>query len=275
MIEFSPERRRLLGGLLAVGGALLLRNVPEAKAAPQIIPKEYTPGRGKQSFPWIPVSIAREEEVATSLEAGGAIEYYDGVDISLNGSNSLASRNGEYTRLVLRRHFDQGLRSRELNPDWSGHCYGASSASWECPIIEGSINIAGFEIPALQRMQLASWYYSAMRYDEWSSINDEVIAEIEDEHFAKGEGIGCNHTPEYGQEWWGTLIEVRSKGKEWILRDFRRWRRGDETLPPLDPHSLTSARIFHYDGPHPGKENDFYYLNRQVLGVIIGTHQLV
>ncbi len=291
--ETNPERRLFLNmllsrrdflrnGLIATAAAARML-IPPIKGnkdnQPQIVPVNYQPGRGAQSFTWVPVPISKEGEESTSFNEGGAMDDYDRGDITLNGGNSLAARNGRYTRLVLREYFDELLESGELNPEWAGHCYGASSASWECPIIDGPINLFGVEIPAIHRMQLATWYYSTMRYDEWLEINDDVIAEIEDVHFADGEGIGVNHTPVLNQEWWGTLIEVKQKGREWILRDFRKLSPEDNVgrdgILTIDPHELTSARIFHYDGPHPGKENDYNYFDRRILGVIIGTHQLV
>ncbi len=245
----------------------------------QIVSQEYEQGHGKQSKPWVPVAISREGEESTSLNEDGAMDDYDKVDVALNGRNSLAYRNGQWTRIVLRKFFDDGVASGKLSEDWSGHCYGAGSASWGGPIIDGPINILGTEISALHRMQLQAWYYSTMRYDEWPEINDDVIAEIEDSHFANGEGIGANHTPVPGQEWWGDLIEVKEKGKLWVLRDFRKLSGedhiGEDKTIEIDPHKLSSARIYHYDGPHQGRENDYNYFDRIAMGLITGTLQLV
>lgn len=286
--ELRFTRRTALKAALVAGGSLFLPNLVEAEQY-QIVPVEYERSLGvDRSFPWLG---ARKGIKAAGLEEGGPWDKYDELDQKINGYRARsvywpkmggpASTREWLTNVLYQAIQDQVSKDVKQgdNPDtaeviargWIGYCLDGAAASYFAPHIEGSISVLGIEFTDWDRSVIATMRWGGLAREQLDPLNnpEEVARRIKN-----GEAVGVNRSDIPTQDWWGLARDIKDDGIVVITNTSDLGESGLQTLEkPVS--QLRQAVVLHEDSSQPGYEGNFAVVDRQVGGLIVGTHQLV
>lgn len=254
----------------------------------EIVPNDYEPGNGSQSFPWLPpdergaINIASltwyERKFNTGLVEGGALDKMDLLDQMLHGDRARISYF-KSTRAWLEETLRPMVNSK--NYWWFGFCLDAVAASKFSPRIVGPTTIivpqadgTNFEITfdEWERKTIATLGYAGMlrepRYKNPSPQQwDELLG-----HYYQGEALVVQYHPT--EEWWGLVSSVQTDGMLSVTQHIN-YKEPDLQSRDIHLASIYAAAILNPDQPDPGREGPYAIVQRPLRGLILGTHRIV
>lgn len=265
-------------GSIAMAESLPTR-VAEAEGNPRIVPVEYERSLGRhKSFPWLPLDGSIEGDEATGFNKGGPWDKYDALDRALNGyrARSVYWRPTRDWLIDVAWHalYDGGYQNYLNIRSWSGYCMDAGAASYFAPKIEGPITVIvgnqKFEFSESDRQVIGTMRWGGLARRSLDPGSKEFADRVDN-----GEAVVVNHSGYSYMDWWGYGKKRKPNGKLDIVRS-RVWTQAG-LLVEIEkyPEELWGAYLLDDSQPQPGYEGNFAVVDRQVGGLILGTHQLI
>ncbi len=270
-------------GLLVLGAGLGLTltslaetlNIAEANAVGvRVEDVPYEPGRGRQSFPWLP-----------ARDGFGDLSAFDEAFKNYSGYY-LPEPVSDY----LSRYSRQMMNSTPNGRFWVGECETASLAAGDCPYIEGGIDAFGAHPTWQQRMILAVLNYRYSKtVQRWGApLSEDNINEIKDKYNSisanGGREVFIVNSASFrgypGQSWYGYLDKFDGDGNM-VIVDFLEnsdLRAGVPMRKEFTMPADLASGVFLEDPtrPEPGYESAWdRTVNREVVNVILGKARIV
>lgn len=253
----------------ASGYSLLKPKSVEAQAPKIEEIKNYERSLGRhRSYPWLPIDGGVEGEEATGFNEGGPWDKYDALDRIINGRRARSVYWQPTRDWLISVAYMALLENNGANSAWSGYCMDAAAASFFAPRIEGSKNVLDIEFTERDRMVIATMRWSGLgrQWVDLSSIGD-IKTRVEN-----GEVVVVNHSPTPTQDWWGLVREVQ--GNNVIITRALKWDKKGLQTEVRHYSQLYGAYSLDPERAEPGFEGNYAVVDRQVGGLIVGTHQL-
>lgn len=243
------------------------------------IPSE--PGRGTQSFPWLPIM--------PEAEAGGTwwfevLDKYDLVDDRLNElkGNVSNSRNRQWraapnfqyrsTRQLMEA-VARAQREAGEDPYSSGFCRDSAVASSRCRTIGGGIDVLGVWFDESERRALGTLAYAGCNpVAELPGISLDLIPQLQDILARDGVVVGDFST---GQgEWWILLNQINGR-----VVDATRFLKTSDTVNrvplSLDISSFRKLMVIDSTKPDPKRKGNYDLINGEIAGLVLGFKRVV
>lgn len=246
----------------------------------QIIEIPYVPAKGQvMSLPWCPLDASLEGSVATGLNEGGPWDKYDALDREINENRArsiywpqqggFASTRDWLTYVALGSLLKNNYATRKSD----GQCMDAVAGSFFGPAISGPISILGIDFTEWERKVIAANRWAGLARDPLN-INDrqDIINRVN-----SGECVVAEVEP----SWWAVIRDIQSNGTLVFTRYLRATKFGYEVGLQTEYRTFAQLRnagvkVLYDNGiAEPDFEGSFVTVNRQIGGLILGTHQLI
>ena len=238
----------------------------------QIIPVEYEPSRGQESFYWLPQDRVVAGDEATGLYKGGPWDKYDALDRFINGYMARSAYWRPTRDWLIDAAISAFLRdeAKGIDTNATGYCMDGAAASFFAPKISGSVEYEGINFTEEDRRVIATLRYGGLKREQVNFKDlDELEARIEN-----GEAVVVNYSPYENQDWWGLATKVDRNGIVTIARTLN-WGETGLKIIYRDHTSLLGSYSLNEDRAEPGFEGNFVVVDRRVGGLIVGTHQFI
>lgn len=286
----------LVNTFVPVPNILLPRTVQtrsaEAAVRPTIVEKpvsEVELAEGGESFPFLPPDSRVGGLINTGLNEGGAADKYDAIDRAINGdmarcvywpkmggpasTREWLKQTGEAGLVREDEYNREGILVRKSNWRSHGYCQDAIAASKYSPKIVGPIVIDGIEVSEWERQAIATWRYAGMARDpEFTNIDNRVIEWVQNE-LAQGSGIAANYSAIEDEDWWALVVRVNDDGTFLLTKNTNY---GGKFLNQgnYDPHGIRAVAKLNPERWQQNREGQFKIIDREIGGLILGTHRL-